>query len=142
MRGCAGRGWPFTFHKAIDHVADREQAFAAIRALPGVDTVLTSGGPFPAGQGAPVLGAESHREAALGVGGLEILVGGGLKLADLPALRAAGPNASTSAPRPHHGDWPGRSIPIWSPPPGAAPWTIDWPGRPPRIERSGLTASA
>jgi len=83
-------GLPFTFHKAIDHVADREEAFSAIRALPGVDTVLTSGGPFPAGQGAPVLGAESRREAALGVGGLEILVGGGLKLADVPRLQEAG----------------------------------------------------
>jgi copper homeostasis protein len=83
-------GLPFTFHKAIDHVADRDAAFEAIRALPGVDTVLTSGGPFPAGQGVEVLAREAAREAALGAGGLEILVGGGLKLADVPALRSAG----------------------------------------------------
>ena len=83
-------GLPFTFHKAIDHVTQREDAYSAIRTLPGVDTVLTSGGPFPAGRGVEVLAAESRREAALGVGGLEILVGGGLKLADVPALKAVG----------------------------------------------------
>ena len=83
-------GLPFTFHKAIDQAADRDAAFEAIRTLPGVDTVLTSGGPFPAGQGLEVLAVEAARETALGVGGLEILVGGGLKLADVPALQAAG----------------------------------------------------
>ena len=87
-------GLPFTFHKAIDQVTDREAAYAAIRLLSGADTVLTSGGPFPAGRGLEVLAAEAAREAALGVGGaepaLKILVGGGLKLADVPALRAAG----------------------------------------------------
>lgn len=85
-------GLPVTFHKAIDQAADRDAAYRAIRTLPGVDTVLTSGGPFPAGQGVAVLAAEAAREAALGeaAGGLRILVGGGLKLADVPPLRAAG----------------------------------------------------
>ena len=83
-------GLPFTFHKAIDQAADRDAVYAAIRPLPGLDTVLTSGGPFPAGQGAEVLAAEAAREAALGDKGLQILVGGGLKLADVPVLRAAG----------------------------------------------------
>jgi len=83
-------GLPFTFHKAIDQTTDREAAYTAIRGLPGLDTVLTSGGPFPAGQGVEVLSGEAAREAALGEHGLRILVGGGLKLADVPALRAAG----------------------------------------------------
>jgi len=83
-------GAPWTFHKAIDHAPDRDRVFAAIRSLPGLDTVLTSGGPFPAGRGVEVLAAEAAREAQLGPDGLEILVGGGLKLADVPALRAAG----------------------------------------------------
>ena len=87
-------GLPFTFHKAIDQVEDRAAAFEAIRALPGVDTVLTSGGPFPSGQGIPVLSAESEREAQRSVHGtepgLEILVGGGLRLPDVPLLKAAG----------------------------------------------------
>jgi len=83
-------GLPATFHKAIDQAADREAVYQAIRTFPGVDTVLTSGGPFPAGQGALTLAAEAAREAGLGESGLEILVGGGLKLADVPMLKAAG----------------------------------------------------
>ncbi len=86
----AWHGLPFTFHKAVDHVADRDAAYAAIRRLPGLDTVLTSGGPFPAGQGVEVLRAEGAREAALGDQGLAILVGGGLQLEDVPKLKAAG----------------------------------------------------
>ena len=83
-------GLPWTFHKAIDQAADRDAAYAAIRALPGVDTVLTSGGPFPAGQGVEVLARESALEASVGNLNLEILVGGGLRLPDVPALKAAG----------------------------------------------------
>lgn len=86
----AWHGLPFTFHKAMDHVADRDAAYAAIRQLPGLDTVLTSGGPFPAGRGVEVLRAEAAREAALGDQGLAILVGGGLQLDDVPKLKAAG----------------------------------------------------
>ncbi|HET9169388.1 MAG TPA: copper homeostasis protein CutC [Actinospica sp.] len=86
----AWEGLPFTFHKAMDQVADRDAAYAAIRALPGLDTVLTSGGPFPCGRGVEVLRAEAAREAALGEDGLAILVGGGLRLPDVPALKAAG----------------------------------------------------
>lgn len=82
-------GAPWTFHKAIDAAADRDAVFDAVRPLPGLDTVLTSGGPFPAGQGVEVLRAEARREAAR-ADGVGILVGGGLKPADLPALRAAG----------------------------------------------------
>lgn len=82
-------GSPWTFHKAIDAAADRDALFDAVRPLPGLDTVLTSGGPFPSGQGVEVLRAEAQREAAR-EDGVSILVGGGLKPADLPDLRAAG----------------------------------------------------
>jgi copper homeostasis protein len=82
-------GAPWTFHKAIDAAADRDAVYAAIRPLPGLDTVLTSGGPFPAAQGLAVLEAEAAREA-VDPDGLDLLVGGGLKLGDVPALRAAG----------------------------------------------------
>jgi copper homeostasis protein len=85
----AAGGAPWTFHKAIDASTDRDGAFAALRGLPGLDTVLTSGGPFPAGQGVAVLEKEAAREAAL-PDGVRILVGGGLKLGDVPTLRAAG----------------------------------------------------
>jgi copper homeostasis protein len=100
-------GAPWTFHKAIDVAADRGAVYAAIRSLPGLDTVLTSGGPFPAGQGIEVLAAEAAREAA-DPNGLELLVGGGLKLGDVPALREAGLSAfhiGTAAR--YSGDWAG-----------------------------------
>jgi copper homeostasis protein len=84
-------GFPWTFHKAVDDpTVDRDALFTAIRGLPGLDTVLTSGGPAPAGRGVSVLAAEAARERALGPAGLKLLVGGGLQLEDLPALRAAG----------------------------------------------------
>jgi len=101
-------GAPWTFHKAIDRAADRDRVFAAIRGLPGLDTVLTSGGPFPAGRGIDVLAAEAAREAALGPAGLRLLAGGGLRLGDVPALRAAGLSAfhvGTAART--SGDWAG-----------------------------------
>ncbi|MBR7838525.1 hypothetical protein KDL01_34985, partial [Actinospica durhamensis] len=64
---------PWTFHKAVDDASvDRAALFAAIRALPGLDTVLTSGGPVPAGQGAEVLAAEAAREAGLGEDALHL----------------------------------------------------------------------
>lgn len=82
-----GAAW--TFHKAIDAAPNRDAVYAAVRGLPGLDTVLTSGGPFPAGRGIEVLQAEAQREAAR-PDGLKILVGGGLKLDDVAALQAAG----------------------------------------------------
>ena len=100
-------GAPWTFHKAIDAAADRDALYAAIRPLPGLDTVLTSGGPFPAGQGIAVLAAEAQREAAR-PDGLKLLVGGGLKLADVYPLRKAGLTAfhiGTAAR--YSGDWAG-----------------------------------
>jgi copper homeostasis protein len=104
-------GAPWTFHKAIDASADRDAAFQSLRGLPGLDTVLTSGGPFPAGQGVAVLEKEAAREAAL-PDGPRILVGGGLKLGDVPALRAAGLDAfhiGTAAR--FSGDWAGQVDP-------------------------------
>jgi copper homeostasis protein len=106
VESLGGARW--TFHKAIDRAADRNDVFTAIRDLPGLDTVLTSGGPFPAAQGIEVLAAEAEREAALGGTGLRLLVGGGLKLDDVPALREAGLDAfhvGTAARA--SGDWAG-----------------------------------
>jgi copper homeostasis protein len=100
-------GAPWTFHKAIDKARDRDAVYAAIRGLPGLDTVLTSGGPFPAAQGIDILAAEAAREAAL-PNGLSLLVGGGLRLTDVAALRAAGLNGfhiGTAAR--FSGDWNG-----------------------------------
>jgi copper homeostasis protein len=38
-------GCPWTFHRAIDHAADRAAARDALATLPGLDCVLTAGGP-------------------------------------------------------------------------------------------------
>ena len=100
-------GAPWTFHKAIDQAGDRDAVYAAIRGLRGLDTVLTSGGPFPASSGIEVLAAEAAREAA-DPHGLNLLVGGGLKIGDVPALRAVGLTAfhiGTAAR--FSGDWAG-----------------------------------
>jgi copper homeostasis protein len=102
---------PWTFHRAIDAATDRDAAFGAIRGLPGLDTVLTSGGPHPAGQGTAVLAREAEREAGL-PDGVQILVGGGLKLEDVPVLRAARLDAfhiGTAAR--FSGDWAGHVDP-------------------------------
>jgi copper homeostasis protein len=81
-------GRPWTFHKAIDAAPDRDACYTAIHGLPGLDTVLTSGGPFPAGSGINVLRREAERTAS--DGGPRLLVGGGLREPDVAPLRAAG----------------------------------------------------
>ncbi|WP_394822328.1 copper homeostasis protein CutC [Pendulispora albinea] len=84
LDGCA-----WTFHKAMDSARDREAAYAAIRDLPGLDTVLTSGGPALS---IDVLIAEAERERAFALEGrdLHLLVGGGLREQHLAPLRAGG----------------------------------------------------
>jgi copper homeostasis protein len=72
----------------MDAAPDRAAAYAAIRGLPGLDTVLTSGGFAKSGDGVAVLAAEAEREA--GLGGPALLVGGGLREEALPELRKAG----------------------------------------------------
>jgi copper homeostasis protein len=81
-------GCPWTFHRAIDHAADRAAAFCAIGALPGVDFVLTAGSPAGVGAGLDVLRAEAGRGA-----GPRILAGGGLRPEHVAPLRAAGVDA-------------------------------------------------
>ncbi|WP_194919459.1 copper homeostasis protein CutC [Catenulispora rubra] len=84
-------GAKWTFHKAIDSAPDRAAVYDAIRKMPGLDTVLTSGGFKASGDGTEVLRAEAERERELG--GPRVLVGGGLTREALPGLRAAGLNA-------------------------------------------------
>jgi copper homeostasis protein len=81
-------GARWTFHKAMDATPGRDAAYAAIRGLPGLDTVLTSGGSARSGDGVEVLAAEAGREHALG--GPSLLVGGGLREDALPVLLKAG----------------------------------------------------
>jgi copper homeostasis protein len=84
-------GAKWTFHKAIDATNHREAVYEALRRMPGLDTVLTSGGLKASGDGVEVLRAEAERERA--AGGPQVLVGGGLTQEALPNLRAAGLDA-------------------------------------------------
>ncbi|MEU1665121.1 copper homeostasis protein CutC [Streptomyces sparsogenes] len=87
----------WTFHRAIDHAADRDALRRQLAGLPGLDTFLTAGSATGVDDGLPVLLTEAaggDADAAVGVAaGPRIMVGGGLRLDHLPALRAAGIDA-------------------------------------------------
>ncbi|MCG6495056.1 copper homeostasis protein CutC [Kitasatospora sp. A2-31] len=83
----AGCRW--TFHRALDHSADRAAVRAAVGALPGLDTFLTSGAAGGVDAGRDVLLAELERAGEPGYG-QRILIGGGLRAEHVPGLRAAG----------------------------------------------------
>ncbi|MEV0976933.1 copper homeostasis protein CutC [Streptomyces sp. NPDC049915] len=80
-------GCPWTFHRAIDHCADRDALRKALDGLPGLDAFLTAGSASGVDAGLPTLLAEAGRYEQ------QILVGGGLRLDHVPALRAAGIDA-------------------------------------------------
>jgi len=85
-------GCRWTFHRAIDHAADRTALRKQLADLPGLDTYLTAGSAAGVDEGLPTLLAEAaHR----GEPGYEpqLLVGGGLRLDHVPPLRAAGLDA-------------------------------------------------
>ncbi|MFB7262197.1 copper homeostasis protein CutC [Streptomyces nojiriensis] len=82
----------WTFHRAIDRAADRDQLRKALADAPGLDTYLTAGSAAGVEAGVPVLLAEAARRGEPGYGA-RILVGGGLALAHLPVLRAGGIDA-------------------------------------------------
>ncbi|MET7690925.1 copper homeostasis protein CutC [Streptomyces sp. NPDC005483] len=85
-------GCRWTFHRAIDHAADRDALRKQLADLPGLDTYLTAGSAAGVDEGLPVLLAEAAR---VGEPGYEqqLLVGGGLRLEHVPGLRAAGIDA-------------------------------------------------
>ncbi|GAB1689792.1 copper homeostasis protein CutC [Krasilnikovia sp. M28-CT-15] len=80
--GCA-----WTFHKALDHATDRQAAWRAIDGLPGLDAVLTSGGPFGVAEGHDALIAEAKSQA------LRIVAGGALREHHLAPLLDGGVDA-------------------------------------------------
>jgi copper homeostasis protein len=96
ISGCA-----WTFHRAIDHTADRAAAWQAISALPGLDFVLTSGSPAGVADGVDVLVAD----VAAGHPA-RVLAGGGLQEEQFAPLLAGGVDAfhTGSAVRPD-GRW-------------------------------------
>jgi copper homeostasis protein len=92
-------GCRWTFHRALDHAADRAAARRALAGLPGLDFVLTAGAATGMVAGLAVLGAEVGSEP-------RILAGGGLRPEHVTPLLAAGVDAfhTGSAARPY-GRW-------------------------------------
>ncbi|MYT29306.1 MULTISPECIES: copper homeostasis protein CutC [unclassified Streptomyces] len=87
-------GCRWTFHRAIDRAVDRDALRRELAGLAGLDTYLTAGAADGVGAGLATLVAEQARTAADEPGyAPRILVGGGLTLAHLPELRAAGLDA-------------------------------------------------
>ncbi|MFD0497449.1 copper homeostasis protein CutC [Streptomyces rhizosphaericus] len=82
----------WTFHRAIDRAADRDGLRKRLADIPGLDTYLTAGSARGVDDGLPTLLAEAERAGTPGYEA-HIMVGGGLRLDHLPALRAAGINA-------------------------------------------------
>lgn len=80
-------GCRWTFHRALDHAADRVEARRRMAALPGLDAVLTAGSPKGVEDGPSTLRAET------GEPGPRVVVGGGLQQEHVPALREAGVDA-------------------------------------------------
>jgi copper homeostasis protein len=85
-------GCRWTFHRAIDHAADRDALRKQLADLPGLDTYLTAGSAAGVDEGLPVLLAEASRAGEPGYE-QQLLVGGGLRLDHVPRLRAAGIDA-------------------------------------------------
>ncbi|AOS65853.1 copper homeostasis protein CutC [Actinoalloteichus hymeniacidonis] len=81
LDGCA-----WTFHRAVDHAADRRTAFERARRL-GCDTVLTAGGPDGVSRD---LTALIELADALGPADTMLLAGGGLRAEHVDGLRQHG----------------------------------------------------
>ncbi|MFE2263433.1 copper homeostasis protein CutC [Streptomyces griseosporeus] len=82
-------GCSWTFHRAIDHAADRDALRKALDGMPGLDTYLTAGAAGGVDAGLPTLLAEARRQGEPGYE-QQILVGGGLRLDHVPRLLNAG----------------------------------------------------
>lgn len=103
----AGCRW--TFHRALDHAADRDALRRQLADVPGLDTYLTAGSADGVPDGYDVLLTEAARTRDREPGyAAQLLVGGGLRLEHLPGLRAAGVDAFHigGAARPHGWDAP------------------------------------
>ncbi|GAA4716746.1 copper homeostasis protein CutC [Isoptericola chiayiensis] len=88
----AADGLEVTFHRAFDQLADPFAALDVLAGL-GVARVLTSGGAARCADGVERLAAcVAHTRDALG-GAVQVMAGGGVRVADVPGLVAAGVDA-------------------------------------------------
>ncbi|MGW5095963.1 copper homeostasis protein CutC [Streptomyces nodosus] len=85
-------GCRWTFHRAIDHAADRDALRKQLAELPGLDAYLTAGSADGVDDGLDTLLTEAARSGDPGYT-QQLLVGGGLRLDHVPRLRAAGVDA-------------------------------------------------
>ncbi|MEW2496210.1 copper homeostasis protein CutC [Streptomyces nodosus] len=85
-------GCRWTFHRAIDHAADRDALRKQLAELPGLDAYLTAGSADGVDDGLDTLLTEAARSGDPGYI-QQLLVGGGLRLDHVPRLRAAGVDA-------------------------------------------------
>ncbi|QKW21081.1 copper homeostasis protein CutC [Kitasatospora sp. NA04385] len=99
-------GCRWTFHRAIDHSADRSEVRAAVADLPGLDTFLTSGAAAGVDAGREVLIGELAKSGEPGYRP-RILVGGGLRAEHVPELLAAGFDAFHIGGAVREGGWTG-----------------------------------
>ncbi|WP_344318635.1 copper homeostasis protein CutC, partial [Actinocatenispora thailandica] len=98
-----------TLHRAVDRVADPVAA-AVLAAELGLTRILTSGGAPTAGAGTGTIAR--MRTAAPGI---QLMAGGGVRTADIPALVAAGAAAvHLSAKRPVARREAGPAVPMGS----------------------------
>lgn len=78
---------PWTHHRAIDHALDHDQAWAVVRTLPQLDTVLTAGSARGAGAGLDDLCRRASDDSVMA----ELaMAGGGLEPSHVPWLARAG----------------------------------------------------
>ncbi|MFG3135733.1 copper homeostasis protein CutC [Streptomyces sp. NPDC048211] len=100
----AGRPVEVTLHRAVDQSADPVATAALLPSL-GLTRVLTSGGAPAAADGLAAIAA-----MVTAAPGVQVMAGGGVRLADIPALLSAGVasvhlSAKTRAPRRPGGTW-------------------------------------
>ncbi|MCH6160988.1 copper homeostasis protein CutC [Streptomyces marispadix] len=89
---------PWTFHRAVDHAADRARLREALTEFAepghGPDAYLTAGSPAGVDEGLDVLRSEAARSAAAEPGhGPTVVAGGGLRLQHVAPLAEAGVTA-------------------------------------------------
>ncbi|MFD7709278.1 copper homeostasis protein CutC [Streptomyces sp. NPDC059785] len=99
-------GCRWTFHRAIDHAADRAALRKQLAELPGLDAYLTAGSAAGVDEGLPTLVAEAGRGSDPGYEP-QLLVGGGLRLEHVPRLLAAGVDAFHIGGAARPGGWAG-----------------------------------